>query len=73
MAVNEPCEHEWRLMETGYIRTWLTELDEETKTIIATFTGERDWSQLGDGNDCLECRICLETREIPEGWEVEYR
>lgn len=66
------CEHDWRLAETGYVRTWRIDFDDEAKTIVAKFAGSDDWSDLGNQDDHLECSMCLETQPIPEGWEVDY-
>ncbi|BCP41457.1 hypothetical protein MINTMi27_15500 [Mycobacterium intracellulare] len=66
------CNHDWRLTETGYVRTWTTEIDEDSHRIIAYYSGSEDFSEGGAGDDHLQCSICLETRPIQEGWEVEY-
>ncbi|AOT25002.1 hypothetical protein PBI_KALPINE_83 [Mycobacterium phage Kalpine] len=68
------CGHNsWRLIETGYIRTWSTEIDPENKTVIAVFTGSEDFSDEGDGDEHLQCSICLDTKPLPEGWEIDWQ
>lgn len=66
------CTHEWKLTETGYTRTWHTEVDAETKTIRAYFCGTEDWSDQGAGDDHLACIWCGETKPI-EGWEIDWQ
>lgn len=67
------CDHNWVLTETGYIRQWHTEIDEETKTVRAYFSGSEDFSDEGAGDDHLMCSLCLDTKPIPEGWEVDFQ
>ncbi|AIS73844.1 hypothetical protein SEA_SEMPERFI_81 [Mycobacterium phage SemperFi] len=67
------CGHDsWRLIETGYVRTWSIEIDPEDKTIVASYGGSEDFSDEGAGDDHLQCSICLDTKPIPEGWEVDF-
>lgn len=66
------CEHTWTLTETGYIRQWHTEFDEKTKTIRAYFGGSEDFSESGAGDDHLMCATCLDTKPLPQGWEVDF-
>jgi hypothetical protein len=65
-------EHDWRLAETGYVRTWRLEFDDESKTIKASYGGSEDWSEHGNQDDHLMCGTCLETKPLPDGWEVEF-
>jgi len=67
------CDHTWRLMETGYVRTWQTELDEASQTIRAYWGGSEDFSDEGAGDDQLQCSLCLMTKPIPDGWEIDYQ
>ena len=68
------CEHTWRLAETGYVRTWNIEMDEESKVITAyQGWGSSNFSEQGNGDDHLECSLCLETKEIPDDWEVDFQ
>lgn len=73
MEPNDCLQHQWRLMETGYVRTWSVDIDPKTKTVTAYYSGSEDFSESGDGNDALECSLCLTTKEIPEGWEIDYQ
>lgn len=66
-------EHEWRLTESGYVRTWVTEVDEEAKTIRACYGGSEDFSDEGSGDEHLECLGCGDTKPIPDDWEVDYQ
>ncbi|ARQ94639.1 hypothetical protein SEA_JOURNEY13_67 [Mycobacterium phage Journey13] len=66
------CNHEWQLTETGYTRTWHTEVDPETKTITATYTGSEAFSESGAGDDHLACIWCGAEQSI-EGWEVDWQ
>lgn len=66
------CEHDWKVEEQGYIRTWHTEIDPQSKVIVAYFNGSEDWSDEGDGILRLVCSTCLETQNIPEDWEVNF-
>ena len=66
------CDHNWTLTETGYIRQWFTEFDEENKVIRGYWGGSEDFSDGGNGDDHLMCSTCLVTKPIPEGWEVDY-
>ncbi|QGJ90976.1 hypothetical protein SEA_BIANCATRI92_78 [Mycobacterium phage BiancaTri92] len=67
------CDHNWQLTETGYVRTWHTELDEESQTIRTYFGGSEDWSESGAGDEHLQCSTCLLTKPLPEGWEIDYQ
>jgi hypothetical protein len=71
--MNDDCDHNWRLTETGYVRTWHTEFDDESRTVIAYYNGSEDFSDEGAGDDHLQCSTCLETKPLPEGWEIDYR
>lgn len=72
MTAGLVCAHEWRLTETGYVRTWHTVIDEEAKTIIGYWSGSEDFSDVGAQDDHLQCSLCLETKPIPEGWTIDY-
>ncbi len=63
-------EHQWRLEEDGYVRTWSTRFDEATRTVVA---GDSGMSDEGDGV-VLRCQdhACGETTAIPDGWEVDW-
>ena len=50
-------EHSWKLTESGYVRTWHTEIQEDG-TIKAYYGGSEDWSENGDGGLYLECVDC---------------
>ena len=63
-------EHDWQLTETGYSRSWHTEI--EGTTIRAYFNGSEDFSETGAGDDHLECTTCGETKSI-EGYQVDYQ
>ncbi|QZE10982.1 hypothetical protein SEA_AGAPE74_83 [Mycobacterium phage Agape74] len=65
-------EHDWSLTEEGYVRTWSTEVDPETKTIRAYWGGSEDFSDDGDG-EYLQCISCGAKQDVPEGWEIDYR
>lgn len=66
------CQHRWNLVETGYERQWITEFDKESKTLKATSSGQEDFGESGAGDEHLRCSACLATKDIPEGWEIEY-
>lgn len=67
------CEHTWRLVETGYVRSWHTEIDENEKVICAFYCGSEDFSEEGAGDDHLQCSLCLDTKSIPNDWEVDFQ
>lgn len=67
------CDHNWRLAERGYVRTWLTEFDDEAKTVIAYYCGSEDWSDDGDGEMRLVCSTCLAEKPVPDDWEIDYQ
>lgn len=66
-------EHTWVLTETGYTRSWQIDIDEASETVVAYFGGTEDFSDQGAGDDHLECSTCLETKPLPEGWEIDYQ
>lgn len=68
----DDCEHSWQLTETGYVRTWSTVIDEQSKTIRADYSGSEDFSEGGNGDDHLQCSPCLITKPIPDDWEVDF-
>jgi hypothetical protein len=67
----EPCDHTWRLTESGYVRTWSTAIDDDG-TIVAIYAGSEDWSDDGDGDMYLQCWHCLETKPLPDGADIIY-
>lgn len=70
------CEHpleEFSLVEDGYQRSWYTEVDEDTKTIRASFGGSSDWSEEGTGGEYLQCGMCSSTRPVPDDYEIDWR
>jgi hypothetical protein len=60
------------LTETGYVRTWHTVIDEESKTITGYWGGSEDFSDGGVGDDHLACSLCSETKPVPDGWTLNY-
>lgn len=72
MSSAAPCQHVWQLVETGYVRTWSTSFDPDTKTITASWGGSEDFSESGSGDDHLQCTLCLETQPLPDDWTIEY-
>lgn len=72
-APDAPCQHpDWVMIETGYVRQWHIDIDEDTKTITAYWGGSEDFSESGAGDECLQCTMCLATKPLPEGFEVDY-
>lgn len=76
-ALDSPCvgeqPHDWALAEDGYMRTWRSELDAERQVVVAHYSGASDFTDDGDGEMFLQCRTCVATTDVPEGWEVDYR
>lgn len=66
-------EHTWRLTESGYVRTWSIRIDPANETIVAYYGGSEDFSDEGAGDEHLQCSLCLETKPLPAGWEVDYQ
>ena len=62
-------EHSWQLSESGYVRLWSIDLDETTRTIVASDSGVGDE---GDGVK-MSCRDCGHTQDLPEDYEVYWQ
>lgn len=65
------CQHEYRLIEGGYIRNWSTTISEDG-TITASYSGESEFSDEGDEQYALECRTCLDVQPVPPGTTIEW-
>lgn len=69
------CEHpleEFSLVEDGYQRQWYTQIDEDEKTIKASYGGSGDYSDEGNGREYLQCGICLSERPIPDDYDIDW-
>ncbi|WP_443669989.1 hypothetical protein [Gordonia alkaliphila] len=58
--------HKFSLVETGYVRTWRAEIDENTKTIHVS---NDEFSEEGD-EIVLACRSCDEKKAVPQGFTI---
>lgn len=69
-------EHQWQLMEDGYLRTWVTTVEtDEDGTITgirAAFSGTESFSESGDGYDFLQCQVCQARMAVPDDVDVDY-
>jgi hypothetical protein len=71
---SQPCDHDdWSLVEDGYQRSWYTSIDDEAKVIHAGYHGASDWSDDGDSTYYLQCGVCVSTRPLPDGYEIDWK
>ena len=72
MSATREHEHDWRLVEHGYSRSWSTTISADGRLITARYGGSEDWSTEGDGKMSLECSWCPATKPVPDGAEIDY-